>query len=144
MLIMSAPKNLFIGHSLLYVGTTQAVDWPTSGNARCRPTPKFESVVIDGRKATPFSVGHFGVRGTLKGAGSRNQAGCLGGFQTVVRQHQSSQSLARTIRAGSTPRLNCRKWHAGASHATTKVSSAGGRALESSASNFPRLVYLNC
>jgi len=109
MLTISAPKKFFIGHSLLYVGTSWAVDWPTSGNARCRPTPKFGSVVIDGRKVTPFSVGHFGVRGTLKGAGSRNQAGCLGGFQTVVRQHQSSQSLARKIQAGSTRRLNCRK-----------------------------------
>src|SRR3954470_2777519 len=50
-------------------------------------------------------VGGSGVSGTLKGAGSRNQAGCLGRFQTVVRRHQSSQSLARTIRAGSTRRL---------------------------------------
>src|SRR5215217_3741705 len=108
------------------------------------PTPKFVSAVKDGRKATPFSFGGSGVSGTLKGAGSRNQAGCLGRFQTVVRRHQSSQSLARTIRAGSTRRLNCRKRHAGASHATTKVSSAGGRALESSASNFLLLVYLTC
>src|SRR3954452_18167367 len=69
------------------------------------PTPKFVSVVNDGRKATPFSSGGSGVSGTLKGAGSRNQAGCSGGFQTVVRRHQSSQSLARTIRAGSTRRL---------------------------------------
>jgi hypothetical protein len=37
MLTISAPKKFFIGHSLLYVGTSLAVDWPTSGNARCRP-----------------------------------------------------------------------------------------------------------
>jgi hypothetical protein len=40
MLTISAPKNLFIGQRLLCVGTTGAVDYPTSGNARCRPTPK--------------------------------------------------------------------------------------------------------
>src|SRR4249920_2844540 len=53
MLTMSAPKKFFIGHRLLYVETIQAEDWPTSGNARCRPTPKFVSVACDGRKATP-------------------------------------------------------------------------------------------
>src|ERR1043165_2419804 len=66
MLIMSAPKNLFIGHRLLYVGTTEAVDWPTSGNARCRPTPNVESVgVTDARLRRCLKAGS-GVRGTLK------------------------------------------------------------------------------
>src|SRR6476619_4195085 len=66
MLIMSAPKNLFIGHRLLYVGTIWAVDWPTSGNARCRPTPNVESVGVTDARLRRFHQGGSGVRGTLK------------------------------------------------------------------------------
>ncbi|HEY4234050.1 MAG TPA: hypothetical protein VGM76_11525, partial [Lacipirellulaceae bacterium] len=40
MLTMSAPKKFpFIEHRLLLVGTHRAKGLPTSGNARCRPTP---------------------------------------------------------------------------------------------------------
>ena len=77
MLTISAPKKFFIGHSLLYVGTTKAVDWPTSGNARCRPTPKFVSVVIDGRKATPFSVGSLRRKGHFKRCRESESGGLL-------------------------------------------------------------------
>ena len=69
------------------------------------PRRRFVSVVNDGRKATPFLVGLLRRKGHFKSAGSRNQAGCLGGFPTVVRRHQSSQSLARIVRAGSMRRL---------------------------------------
>jgi hypothetical protein len=42
MLIMSAPKKFhFIEHRLLFVEFPQAESVPTSGNARCRPTPNF-------------------------------------------------------------------------------------------------------
>jgi hypothetical protein len=40
MLTMSAPKKFhFIEHRLLFVGPHRAAHLPTSGNARCRPTP---------------------------------------------------------------------------------------------------------
>jgi hypothetical protein len=53
MLSMIAPKRFhFIGHSLLYVETVRAEDWPTSGNARCRPTPKLGR----GRRTQGYAV----------------------------------------------------------------------------------------
>jgi hypothetical protein len=54
-----------------------AVDWPTSGNARCRPTPKFVSVVNDGRKATPFSVGLLRRKGHFKRCRESESGGLL-------------------------------------------------------------------
>jgi hypothetical protein len=64
MLSMSAPKKFhFIEHRLLCVGTTEQVCLPTSGNARCRPTPTFAG--RDGRMlGYADQVGEAGVRGT--------------------------------------------------------------------------------
>jgi hypothetical protein len=64
MLSMSAPKKFhFIEHRLLFVGTTEQGCLPTSGNARCRPTPTIAS--RDGRiLGYADQVGEAGVRGT--------------------------------------------------------------------------------
>ena len=139
---MSAPKRFFIGHRLLYVGTIRAEDWPTSGNALCRPTPKFVSVVSDGRGTTPLLVGLSGVGGSLKCRESES-GGLLWRVPTVGRQRQSSQSLARIKSGPVVDAQVCRKKHAGASHATTILSSAHGRALEFDASNFRLRAYRN-
>src|SRR5688572_5982313 len=95
-LSMSAPKKFhFIARRLLYVGTTRAEDLPTSGNARCRPTPNQVGHV--GRTHSSLRrAGRFdcGVRGTLKVPGVEIRRACLGGSHGG-RHHQSSQSLAR-------------------------------------------------
>src|SRR3954447_14752767 len=108
------------------------------------PTPKFVSVVNDGRKATPLSFWRVRRKWHFKRCRESESGGLLrwvpnGCASTPVESILGSNNPGRVD-----AQTNCRTMHAGALHATTKVSSAGGRALESSASNFRLLVYLNC
>jgi len=144
MLIMSAPKNLFIGHRLLYVGTTEAVDWPTSGNARCRPTPNVESVgVTDARLRRCLKAGS-GVRGTLKVPGVVIRRAAFGGFPRLCVDTSRANPWLEKSGPGRRPHFVAARCTRVQRDATTKVSTARGRALESSASIFPAAAYLNC
>jgi hypothetical protein len=78
MLIMSAPKKFhFIEHRLLFVEIPQAESVPTSGNARCRPTP-FNAGRVDGCCGYSEPITSTGVRGTLKCRESESGGTCWG------------------------------------------------------------------